>query len=181
MSGELLLALLSAAVKAGLLLALAAGLVRLLQQASARARHGIWAGALAGALLVPALSPWLPGWSIAALPVPELAIDRGLLAGESPEPPPAARLAAAIEPQGVGVAAEETPAPAPRGAAGRARGAGTPVVPLAAPTPPVSRIGSTAVSWTTAARSRLAAVSPAVWLLCLWLAGCLASCAGLLR
>ena len=72
----LLLSLLAAVIKAGLLLALAAGLVAALGRAPARTRHSIWASALVGALLLPVLAPWVPDWSIAALPAPRLSTER---------------------------------------------------------------------------------------------------------
>ena len=69
-AGALLLSLLAAALKAGLLLALAGGIVSALRRAPARARHSIWAGALVGALLVPVVAPWMPDWTIVTLPSP---------------------------------------------------------------------------------------------------------------
>ncbi len=154
-SGEVLLGLLSATLKAGVLLALAAALVTALKRTSARTRHGVWAGALAGALLVPVLSPWMPDWSVAALPVPVTsaqrlaplvaptrpARDQGPLVGARAEQRPAARAAMA--------ARRSSPAKGAGGVAGL--------------------------------RARVARVSPAGWLLSVWLLGCLASGAVFLR
>ena len=95
-SGPVLLSLITAALKAGVLLGLAAGLAWTLKAAPARARHGLWAGALAGCLMLPVLSPWVPDWTIAALPVPELAAGRGATSPGAVEVAPGSHRARAI-------------------------------------------------------------------------------------
>jgi beta-lactamase regulating signal transducer with metallopeptidase domain len=74
-AGILLLA--GAAFKVTLILAAAYAGAFLLRNASARARHGLWAAALVGALVVPFLSMALPGWSVPLLPSPRGAVQHG--------------------------------------------------------------------------------------------------------
>ena len=152
---EALLTLLSAALKAGVLLALAAGLVAALRRASARTRQGVWAVALAGALLVPALSPWMPEWSVAALPLPIASVDRPAPAAVAPRPASGDGLGIVPEP---GVRPAGSDAAATRRSAREGLGAGLADL-----------------------RARAAGVPLAVWLLAVWLVGCLASIALFLR
>ena len=62
-----------------------AGVVAALRRAPARSRHSVWAAALSGALLLPVLAPWVPDWTIAALPAPALRLSgRRSGRGEAP-------------------------------------------------------------------------------------------------
>ena len=69
MSGsEAVILLADTAVKVTLILAAGFAGAWLLRRASARARHGLWAATLLGALVMPVLSLTLPGWSLPLLP-----------------------------------------------------------------------------------------------------------------
>ncbi len=67
-AATVLLALADAAVKSAALLVLAAAGSFALRKNSAAARHALWCGALAGALVLPALSLLLPAWRVPWLP-----------------------------------------------------------------------------------------------------------------
>jgi beta-lactamase regulating signal transducer with metallopeptidase domain len=67
-AATVLLALADAAVKSAALMVLAAVGSLLLRKSSASARHALWCGALAGALVLPALSFMLPAWRVPWLP-----------------------------------------------------------------------------------------------------------------
>jgi len=67
-NSAVLLALADAAIKSAALLVLAALAALLLRKASSAARHAVWCGALAGALLLPVLSFSLPAWRVPWLP-----------------------------------------------------------------------------------------------------------------
>jgi beta-lactamase regulating signal transducer with metallopeptidase domain/predicted nucleic acid-binding Zn-ribbon protein len=154
-AGPFLLSLLVAAIKAGLLLALAGGIAAALRRAPARMRHSIWTAALAGALLVPVIAPWVPDWSIASLSIPQLSTEM---------PSPVTRLTRSHQPGRLGGSAE----PASR----------TPMT--AAPRP--AEIDVAAARPTLGERvGRAARLPAATWLLGLWLLGCLACFVWFLR
>ncbi|HTB62810.1 MAG TPA: M56 family metallopeptidase, partial [Opitutales bacterium] len=67
-NAAVLLALVDAVVKSAALLALALAASVCLRKKSAAARHAWWCGALAGTLLLPALSLALPAWRVPWLP-----------------------------------------------------------------------------------------------------------------
>jgi beta-lactamase regulating signal transducer with metallopeptidase domain/predicted nucleic acid-binding Zn-ribbon protein len=161
-AGELLVSLLEAAVKAGVLLVLAAGLVTALRRAPARSRHAVWAGALAGALLLPALSPWMPVWSIAALPMPAL-----------PAPAPAGGLPATDGPVADGAEARAgTSGSSSNGLEQRRRASGSDQLTSRAAAQTVA--GSAPPAWAPVA-------APAAWLLGVWLLGCAAALGSFVR
>ena len=74
--------LLDAAVKAVMLLALAAAATLLMRRASAAVRHAVWFLAIAGLLFLPVLSVTLPGWQILP-PWCDLAGEIEVLAGRA--------------------------------------------------------------------------------------------------
>jgi len=94
-AGGLPALLLDTLVKGSLLIALAAGLVRLLRHQSAAVRHAIWTVALLAQVAVPVLSVALPAWRLPLLPAvgsssaaaePSLASAARALAAYSAEP-----------------------------------------------------------------------------------------------
>ena len=140
---DLLMSVLFAAAKVGVLVALAASLALSLRRAPAAARHGVWVAALVGALLLPLVTPWVPSWTLWTLPAPE-----------------AASLAL------------PTPSGSAATPVGRVRpcvGCDAPPLVVAAAVPG-SRWDATLARF-SAVRARLSGIPAATWLLSLWLAG----------
>lgn len=67
---ELLTGALFLTVRTSVLIAVAGSLVLALRRAPAAARYSVWAAALAGALLLPIITPWAPSWTLWTLPEP---------------------------------------------------------------------------------------------------------------
>lgn len=84
-----LLALADAAIKSVALLAVAVAVSLGLRKSSAAARHAVWVGALAGALVLPVLSYALPAWRVPWLPAWQAeasSMEQGAGSGEQINP-----------------------------------------------------------------------------------------------
>lgn len=164
------LSLLLTALKAGLLLAVAAGIALLLRRAPARSRQWLWGFALIGALLLPLLSPLrsalLPGWRLAVPALQELPRPRPLEEHllQQAERPLGAEPVSAL-PAAPSVSASE---PSSREAVDGAIPAPVPVFDTAATvgSSPLPSVAS------TASRDLLVhGLPPASWLMGLWILG----------